>query len=152
MSGQHRNSYQQVRRRSSAGSVGDAGGGKVRLDLQSIYDGPGGRGTNKLLYKTHLSITNRTVEIEREGVSLLIAFLTCGIAYFFCQKVSVEIYELQRIQTIYLKDGVIIGETLQSWGRGRFVIDTPKDGDKSTEDLFYELKEAWSVARHSLLV
>ena len=104
------------------------------------------------MYKTHLSVTNRTVEIEREGVSLFMTIFTCGFAYLFCQKVSVEIYELQRIQTLYMKDGVIIGETLATWGRGQFVLDTPADGDKTTEDLFYELKEAWSVARHSLLV
>jgi hypothetical protein len=141
--------YQQVRRRSSAGSVSEP---KVRLDLHSIYDGPAGKRANKIMYKTHLSVTNRTVEIEREGVSLFMTIFTCGFAYLFCQKVSVEIYELQRIQTLYMKDGVIIGETLATWGRGQFVLDTPADGDKTTEDLFYELKEAWSVARHSLLV
>jgi hypothetical protein len=79
------------------------------------------------------------------------AIFTCGFACLFCQKVSVEIYELQRTQTLYMKDGVIIGETLATWGRGQFVLDTPADGDKTT-CFMNRTKEAWSVARHSLLV
>ena len=140
-----RDSYQQVRRRSSAGSVGDS----VPRSLLPIYDGPGGPATNRLTYKTHLVITSRTVEIERDGVSLPFAILTCGAALFFCATASVEIFELQRIQAIYMKDGSILGEASQSSGIVTFAIDTPKDGDKTTEDLYYELKEAWTEARHN---
>ena len=45
--------------------------------------------------------------------------------------------QLQRIQTLYLKDDVIIGEIQprERCGRGKFEIDAPEDGDKSTKDL-----------------
>jgi hypothetical protein len=105
------------------------------------------------MYKTSLVITNRTVEIERDGANLFFTALTCGIWYLCCQSASIEIYEIQRIQTLYCKDGVIVGEIQPTgcFGRGRFVIDLPEDGDKSTKDLFFELKEAWHAARHSMM-
>jgi hypothetical protein len=63
------------------------------------------------------------------------------------------IMQLHRIQTLYLKDNEIVGEIQprERCGRAKFVIDCPLDGDKSTKDLFFELKEAWNVARHSIL-
>jgi hypothetical protein len=56
--------------------------------------------------------------------------------------------QLQRIQTLYLKDDVIIGEIQprERCGRGKFEIDTPADGDKSTKDLVRAA--AASHARH----
>ena len=127
--------------------------GPSLLDLKTIYEGPAGRHTSRLLHKTSLVITNRTVEIEREGANLPLTMLTCGCWYLCFQTASIEIYELQRIQTLYLKDDVIIGEIQprERCGRGKFEIDTPRDGDKSTKDLFFELKEAWNIARHSIL-
>ena len=127
--------------------------GPSLLDLKTIYEGPAGRHTSRLLHKTSLVITNRTVEIEREGANLPLTILTCGCWYLCFQTASIEIYELQRIQTLYLKDDVIIGEIQprERCGRGKFEIDTPRDGDKSTKDLFFELKEAWNIARHSIL-
>jgi hypothetical protein len=106
-----------------------------------------------MLHKTSLVITNRTVEIEREGANVFLTALTCGCWYLCFQTASIEIYELQRIQTLYLKDDVIIGEIQprERCGRGKFEIDAPEDGDKSTKDLFFELKEAWNIARHSIL-
>ena len=98
-------------------------------------------------------VTNRTVEIEREGVNVFLTVITCGCWYVFFQTASIEIYELQRIQTLYLRDDVVHGEIMPEPGSsargGEFAIDLPVTGDKTTKDLFFELKEAWQVARHS---
>ena len=94
-----------------------------------------------------LVITNRTVEIEREGANLIMSILTCGCWYACFQTASIEIYELQCIETLYLRDNVIHGE-LRGRG-GKFVLDCPPAGDVETKDLFFELKEAWQTARHA---
>jgi hypothetical protein len=105
-----------------------------------------------MLQKTSLVITNRTVEIECEGANFLMTAITCGCWYLCCRTASIEIYELQRIERLYCKDGVIIGEIKgreRCGSRGKFVIDLPDDGEKSTKDLFFEMKDAWNVARQS---
>ena len=117
------------------------------LELKTIYEGPCGPASKKLLHKTSLVITNRTVEIEREGANLIMSILTCGCWYACFQTASIEIYELQCIETLYLRDNVIHGE-LRGRGGG-FVLDCPAGGDVETKDLFFELKEAWQVARHA---
>jgi hypothetical protein len=61
------------RRRSQQQRYSDAESGRLSrpgpglLNLRTIYEGPAGRKASKLLHKTSLVITNRTVEIEREG-------------------------------------------------------------------------------------
>jgi hypothetical protein len=107
-----------------------------------------------MLQKTSLVITNRTVEIECEGANFFMTALTCGCWYMCCRTASIEIYELQRIQTLYCKDGVIVGEIGprdRCSSKGRFVIDAPEGGDKSTKDLFFELKDAWNIARQTMM-
>jgi hypothetical protein len=111
-----------------------------------------------MLNKTTLVITNRTVEIEREGANVFLTVLTCGCWYYCFQSATIEIYDLQQIQTLYLKDGIITGEVgpgrtgrEQCCGRSKFIIDMPKHSDKPTKDIFFELKEAWHIVRHSVL-
>ena len=47
-----------------------------------------------MLHKTSLVITNRTVEIEREGANVFLTALTCGCWYLCFQTASIEIYEV----------------------------------------------------------
>jgi len=122
------------------------------LELKTIYEGPGGKRSGKFLHRTTIIVTNRTVEIEREGANCAMSVLTCGCWFFFFQTASIEIYELQRITSLYLKDDTIIGEVEKTrCGGGQFTIDTPANGEQSTKDLFFELKEAWNIARHGVL-
>lgn len=69
-----------------------------------------------------------------------------------CHTGTIEIYELSHVKTLYLKADVIIGElqTPQRCGQSKFQIDTPANGDISTKDIFFVLKEAWNIARHSI--
>ena len=148
MSLQRRGSREQSRRKGSNSALGTPTKGQPSLlDLKTIYEGPGGPASKRLLHKTTLVITNRTVEIEREGVNVVLTVLTCGCWYVFFQTASIEIYELQRIQTLYLRDDVVHGEIMPEPGSsargGEFAIDLPVIGDKTTKDLFFELKEAW---------
>eukprot|EP00937_MAST-01D_sp_MAST-1D-sp2_P006444 g6444.t1 len=122
------------------------------LELKTIYEGPGGPRSGKLMHKTTIIVTNRTVEIEREGANCCLSVLTLGCWFFLFQTASIEIYELQRITSLYLKDDTIIGEVERTrCGGGSFAIDTPANGEHSTKDLFFELKEAWNIARHGVL-
>ena len=53
----------------------------------------------------------------------------------------------------YLRDDVIHGEVISEVPGGRggeFRLDLPAHGDKTTRDLFFQLKEAWQIARHSV--
>jgi hypothetical protein len=128
------------------------------MGFKTIYQGPSGLRCSRLLHKTSLVITNRTVEIEREGANAYLTALTCGCWYLCFQTASFEIFELQEIHTLYFNDGIIVGEVQLpercDWCSSRcgFTIDAPKDAAKSTRDIFFELKEAWSVARHSMLL
>ena len=49
---------------------------------------------------------------------------------------------------------MIVGElqtkTKQRCGKNRFEIDAPLDGDVATKDIFFALKEAWNIARHTI--
>ena len=74
--------------------MGDAPGPSL-LELKTIYEGPGGEATNRFLKKTTIIVTNRTVEIEREGVNVCMTFLTLGCWYMFFQTASIEIYEVR---------------------------------------------------------
>jgi hypothetical protein len=148
-----RRSSDTSRRKYSDAERGGRSSGPNLMDLKTLYEGPSGKRASKMLYKTTLVITNQTVEIEREGANACASLLTCGCWYFCFQTTSVEIYELQRLQTLYLKDGVIVGEIQprDKCGHGKFEIDCCENGDKTTKELFSELKEAWSIARHSVL-
>jgi cbb3-type cytochrome oxidase subunit 3 len=122
------------------------------LELKTIYEGPGGKRSSRLLHKTTIIVTNRTVEIEREGANVWLTLLTLGCWYFCFQTASIEIYELNRISSLYLKDDVIIGEVSRSrCGANRFELDTPANGELQTKDLFFELKDAWNIARHGVM-
>jgi hypothetical protein len=74
--------------------MGDPPGPSL-LELKTIYEGPGGEATNRFLKKTTIIVTNRTVEIEREGVNVCMTFLTLGCWYMFFQTASIEIYEVR---------------------------------------------------------
>jgi hypothetical protein len=64
------------------------------LELKTIYEGPGGKSTARMLHSTMVIVTNRTVEIEREGANACLTALTLGCWYFFFQTASIEIYEV----------------------------------------------------------
>ena len=65
------------------------------LELKTIYEGPGGKRSGKIMHKTTIIITNRTVEIEREGANCCLSVLTLGCWFFFFQTASIEIYEVR---------------------------------------------------------
>ena len=64
------------------------------LELKTIYEGPGGKRSSRMLHKTTIIVTNRTVEIEREGANIYMTLLTLGCWYFCFQTASIEIYEV----------------------------------------------------------
>ena len=66
------------------------------LELKTIYEGPGGKRSSRMLHKTTIIVTNRTVEIEREGANIYMTLLTLGCWYFCFQTASIEIYEVSR--------------------------------------------------------
>ena len=68
--------------------------GPSLLELKTIYEGPGGRAAARFLKKTTLIVTNRTVEIEREGANVCMTVATMGCWYMFFQTASIEIYEV----------------------------------------------------------
>ena len=80
------------------------------LDLRTIYEGPAGPRTNKMLWKTTLVITNRCVEIEREGANALLSCLTLGCWYFMFQTATIEIYEYSRIAGLHREEWAV------AWG------------------------------------
>eukprot|EP00937_MAST-01D_sp_MAST-1D-sp2_P000841 g841.t1 len=125
------------------------------LELRTIYEGPVGRRGEKLFHKSTLIVTNRTIEIEREGAHWFGTLITFGLWYFMFQTATIEIYELDRIAAISLQDDTIIceakgGKKLCHCRPKSFAIDLPKESDVSTHDLFFELKEAWQVVRHGV--
>jgi hypothetical protein len=71
--------------------------GPSLLELKTIYEGPGGNKAKRFLKKTTLIVTNRTVEIEREGANVLLTFITLGCWYMFFQTASIEIYEVRAV-------------------------------------------------------
>jgi len=129
--------------------------GPSLLELKTIYEGPGGDASGRFLKKTTIIVTNRTVEIEREGANVCMTFLTLGCWYMFFQTASIEIYELTRISRLELQDDVITGiipgkRCGGRCGGGRFEIDLPDDSPMSIQDLFLELKAAWERCRREI--
>eukprot|EP00937_MAST-01D_sp_MAST-1D-sp2_P003839 g3839.t1 len=123
--------------------------GPSLLELKTIYEGPGGRSAARFLKKTTLIVTNRTVEIEREGANVCMTVLTMGCWYMFFQTASIEIYELRDSVII----GVIPGKRCGGrCGGGKFEIDLPRDSPVSIKDLFMELKASWESARREALM
>lgn len=121
-------------------------------ELRTLFEGVPGPKTMSRFCKTTLIVTNQTVEIEKDGASPCLTVLTLGFWYWCCRTTTIEIYELQRIEALYLRDGIIIGETGRKTAcdGGTFKLDVPPDGEVTTKELFLLLKEAWSVARHNL--
>lgn len=121
------------------------------LDVETIYEGPGGPKSSLFLYDTTFVITNRAIEIEREGANAIMTVATLGCWYFFFQSASIEICELHTISKLHMQDDVIVA-TLARDRRGcckketQYIIDIPADQYKTTRDVFFELKEAWDVA------
>ena len=74
--------------------------GPSLLELKTIYEGPGGRAAARFLKKTTLIVTNRTVEIEREGANVCMTVVTMGCWYMFFQTASIEIYEVSMGGTV----------------------------------------------------
>lgn len=129
--------------------------GPSLLELKTIYEGPGGSKARRFLKKTTLIVTNRTVEIEREGANVCLTFLTLGCWYMFFQTASIEIYELTRISRLELVNDVIIGvipgrRCGGRCGGGKFEVDLPGDSPVSIQDLFLELKASWESARREI--
>ena len=123
------------------------------LDLRTIYEGPAGPRTNKMLWKTTLVITNRCVEIEREGANALLSCLTLGCWYFMFQTATIEIYEYSRIAGLHMTsdDAIIIEMEPTTTALGfknypRVVITLPPNAHKKPQDLFNEMKGAWNMA------
>ena len=155
-----RRSSGNLRRRGSgsSGSGGkplrNAGDSPKVLELKTTYEGPCGPKTEKWLHKSTLIVTNRTIEIEREGANCLLSTITLGCWWALFQTATIEIYELDCIIGLQLKGDWILCQMDRQKGNCKspnFVIDVPPGGDYSTADLYYELKEAWHVARHGVL-
>ena len=66
------------------------------LDVETIYEGPGGPKSSLFLYDTTFVITNRAIEIEREGANAIMTVATLGCWYFFFQSASIEICEVRQ--------------------------------------------------------
>ena len=123
------------------------------LDLRTIYEGAAGKRTNRMLWKTTLVITNRCVEIEREGANAILSCLTMGCWYFMFQTATIEIYEYSRIAGLHMtSDDAIVIEMEPTTGtcglktHPRVVITLPEHGSKTAEELFNEMKAAWNMA------
>ena len=119
-----------------------------------LYEGPSGPQTTSKFHRTTIIVTDWSVEIEREGANALCTLLTCGLWFCLFQSISTELFELEDVTEIALIDGIIVG----SYHRRRcscctkkstFRIDIPPDAGTGTkvEDLFRELKHAWTEAR-----
>ena len=159
-----------LRRRSSGGAkalygTGTAGNQRSASprsdlhDLRTIYEGPVGAHAEYMCHHTTLIVTNKTVEFEREGANCILSFLTLGLWWFFFQTATIEIYELERVSALLLRDNVIACE-MRSAKRGRrccgtrnarFEIALPANSSAmTTEELFFELKEQWQIIRHGV--
>ena len=120
---------------------------------QVIYEGPCGQRTGRFFHRTTFTVTDWSVEVEREGAHPLLTLLTLGIWYWLFQSISTEVFELERVAELQLRGGnVIVGSYGRQWccgcGWGTFMLDTPeRDGGKSTRELFHDLKAAWVIAR-----
>ena len=145
------------------------------LELKTTYEGPCGPASEKWLHRSTLIVTNRTIEIEREGANCALSVLTLGCWWAVFQTASIEIYELDFVTGLELRPGRSSGHDTvvclferpaKGGGKGaaaagrrqllcrgpqQLVLDLPRGQDYSTADLFYELKESWQVARHGVL-
>ena len=61
------------------------------LSVETIYEGTGGKKSNKVPYRTTFIITNRAIEVEIEGANLVLSILTCGLWYMFFQSTTIEV-------------------------------------------------------------
>ena len=141
----------------SRGGKDMPGPGPSLLELKTIYEGPGGEASGRFLKKTTIIVTNRTVEIEREGANVCMTFITLGCWYMFFQTASIEIYELTRISKLEMHNDVITGVIPGKrcggrCGGGKFEIDLPDDSPVSINELFQELKVSWESARRDALM
>jgi hypothetical protein len=150
------------------------------LELKTTYEGPCGSASEKWLHRSTLIVTNRTIEIEREGANCALSVLTLGCWWAVFQTASIEIYELDFVTGLELRPGrgsghdtivclferpgkggsskrkgggkgAAAGRRQLCRGAQQLVLDLPRGQDYSTADLFYELKESWQVARHGVL-
>ena len=119
-------------------------------------------------------MTNRTVEIEREGANCLLSLLTLGCWWALFQTATIEIYELDFMSSIELKTGggsgggkrgeddVIVCQLERHRGDKKtplgpcsrprtLLIDVQRGMDYTTADLYFEMKENWIVARHGVM-
>ena len=58
------------------------------LELKTTYEGPCGTRSEKWLHRSTLIVTNRTIEIEREGANFVLSMLTLG-----CWWAMFQVYE-----------------------------------------------------------
>ena len=94
------------------------------------------------MYRTTIIITDKTIEIEREGANPLLTLLTLGLWYFCFQTASISIYELSHVVSLNLIDDVIVCTVPRPrwYSAGDFRIDLPLNAEKTTKELFFELK------------
>ena len=84
---------------------------------------------------------------------LTVRYRHCRLWYVFFQTATIEIYELYKVRTLYMKDNAIYGEVSAKsrCGPDSFIVDCPEGGEKATRDLFFEVKEAWNISRQTAL-
>jgi hypothetical protein len=94
-------------------------------------------------------VTDKTIEIEREGANPLLTLLTLGLWYFCFQTASISIYEINHITALNLIDDVIVCTVPKHkwYSAGEFRIDLPLNAAKTTKELFFEMKELWCAAQ-----
>ena len=95
-----------------------------------------------MLHRTTVIITEKTIEIEREGANLCLTLLTLGLWYFCFQTASISIYELSHVRSLNLIEDVIVCTVPRPrwYSTGDFRIDLPLNAAKTTKELFFELK------------
>ena len=122
---------------------------KDDTDEVILYEGAGGKHSQSMFYTTTLMVTDWSVEVEREGANPLLTVLTLGLWFWLFQTVSTEVFELERVVELEMRNGLIVGAYQHTWccGGGSFRIDIPDTASKKTHDVFRELKRAWTVAR-----
>ena len=116
-----------------------------------LYEGPSGPKSTTKFHRTTVIITDWSVEIEREGANAFCTLLTCGLWFYLFQSISTELFELEDVTEIALVDDIIVGSYRPRCScckrKSTFRIDIPPDAGTKVEDLFRELKHAWTDAR-----
>jgi hypothetical protein len=95
-SGRRRSSGERrARRRSSDRPEGDPD------DERIIYEGPAGLRSSRMMYKTTITITDWSIEVEREGANVVLTLMTLGCWYCVCQTVTTTVHRVRFSKTMH---------------------------------------------------